>query len=122
VERLLDEPLAAVLSALHLDIVFEKSVQRDHEALMLRRHADSTYAVCLADLAAEICMAPNYAADDNDFLLCGRLTQKGLIEILDWTTREAAVVRFAALLHDDESGVYKGLSQAIGAGPRPRLV
>ena len=118
----MDEPLAAVLSALHLDIVFEKSVQRDHEALMLRRHADSTYAVCLADLAAEICMAPNYAADDNDFLLCGRLTQKGLIEILDWTTREAAVVRFAALLHDDESGVYKGLSQAIGAGPRPRLV
>lgn len=109
----MDEHLDVVLSGLHLNLVIEKPVGSDYHALLLCRYADGRYAACLVNTGQALCQAPNYTAEDNLFMLCGRLTQTGLMEILDWTTRETALGRFNALLQTDDPEPYEGLNQVF---------
>lgn len=56
-----------------------------------------SYAVCCTQPKREIATSPNYAAGGNG-MISAPLTLAGMRDLLQWTDRQTAVDRYAALL------------------------
>lgn len=90
--------LEDIVETIHAGIALRGRVDDDHIALLLCRHRDSRYAVCLVRPHARVAIAPNYALlEQGDFTLCGPACPEGLNDILCWTDRITALDRYRAL-------------------------
>ncbi len=74
--------------------IMHQQIGPDEHAVLLGR--EKTYAAVTMQPKRLVAMSPNYQADGHG-LLSGPLTKDGLEDLLQWTDRETAVVRFYTL-------------------------
>lgn len=76
-----------------VNLVFFKVLNKDCALVLLARASD--YGVCTINPAIGLISAKNYDAA-NDALLSARMTACGLVDLVQWSSREVANHRFRA--------------------------
>lgn len=76
-------------------VVMSHALEHGEFALLLADH--ERFAACKTRPQSKTACAPNYASGEPHGLLSAPLNTEGLTDMLDWTTREDAVLRFRRL-------------------------
>lgn len=91
-------PLAAIATLSNADVVTENRAGKVW-TVMLKHRVSGKFAVCAIDTSRAIVTALNYREKPAQARLLGNLSTQGVLSVLDWTDRLAALYRYAGLVN-----------------------